>query len=92
MKKISTKLLSLILPVMTVGLFIVVVTSCYFSVQTISSEVAERMQETMEAGKNEISMNMKTYEKDTTNVALTIGQTLTDATDLTKYEAVMEHI
>lgn len=90
MKKISTKLLSLILPVMTVGLIIVVVTSCYFSVQTISSEVAERMQETMEAGKNEISMNMKTYEKDTTNVALTIGQTLTDATDLTKYEAVME--
>ena len=90
MKKISTKLLSMILPVMVLGLLCVVAICSFFSVRTIGDEISERMMQTLKANSNEICASMETYERDTKDVALAIGQTIGDAQDLSKYDNIME--
>ena len=90
MKKISTKLLSMILPVMVLGLLCLVAICSFFSVRTIGDEISERMMQTLKANSNEICASMETYERDTKDVALAIGQTIGDAQDLSKYDNIME--
>ena len=90
MKKISTKLLAMILPVMVLGLVAVVAICSYFSINTISDEIAERMMKTVETSTDDISASMGTYERDTIDVALAIGQTISDDMDVSKYDNIME--
>lgn len=90
MKKISSKLLSMILPIMILGLVSVVVMCSYFSVNTIGKEIGDRMLKTIEASTNDMKTKMGTYERDTYSFALTLGQTLSDSSDMTHYDNVME--
>lgn len=88
MKKISTKMLAIILPVIIISMVALTLISAQSSKAIIEEQIANRMNAEISAQMNSISEQLKVIEQSAIDTAKNIGLTYSDI-DLSTYESLL---
>mgnify|MGYP002794456599 CR=1 FL=1 len=89
-KKISTKLLACILPLLILSLTVVMIVCTYHASTALSTELEDKMEANMDSYTNQMVMQMKNVEYMTENFATDFGMTFSSDGNLDGISAAMQ--